>query len=112
MAINPRGDRLYGLLKKTVNGDPAGTLRINEFDIDQERYASKAGRPPGSYNQGVRLRKIDQASPTCTTSLPKFLPSSRPMNASGAFSSPGTICSRYLILPSAYQVLMSWANSS
>jgi len=38
MAINPRGDRLYALLEKTVNGDPAGTLRINEFDIDQERY--------------------------------------------------------------------------
>lgn len=38
MAINPRGDHLYTLLEKTVNGDPAGTLRINEFDIDQERY--------------------------------------------------------------------------
>jgi hypothetical protein len=38
MAINPRGDRLYTLLEKTVNGDPAGTLRISEFDIDQERY--------------------------------------------------------------------------
>ncbi len=41
MAINPRGDRLYTLLEKTVNGDPAGTLRINEFDIDQERYTGK-----------------------------------------------------------------------
>jgi hypothetical protein len=40
MAINPRGDRLYTLLEKTVNGDPAGTLRINEFDIDQERYTN------------------------------------------------------------------------
>lgn len=38
MAINPRGDRLYALLEKTVDGDPTGTLRINEFDIDQERY--------------------------------------------------------------------------
>lgn len=38
MAINPRGDRLYALLEKTVSGDPAGTLRINEFDIEQERY--------------------------------------------------------------------------
>lgn len=38
MAINPRGDRLFTLLEKTVSGDPAGTLRINEFDIDQERY--------------------------------------------------------------------------
>lgn len=41
MAINPRGDRLYTLLEKAVNGDPAGTLRINEFDIDQERYTGK-----------------------------------------------------------------------
>ncbi|AHL75408.1 hypothetical protein CH92_09900 [Stutzerimonas stutzeri] len=38
MAINPRGDRLYALLEKTINGDAGGTLRINEFDIDQERY--------------------------------------------------------------------------
>ena len=38
MAINRRGDRLFTLLEKTVSGDPAGTLRINEFDIDQERY--------------------------------------------------------------------------
>lgn len=38
MAINPRGDRLYTLLEKTVNGDPAGTLRISEFDIDREKY--------------------------------------------------------------------------
>ncbi len=41
MAINPRGDRLYALLEKSVSGDPAGTLRINEFDIDQERYTGK-----------------------------------------------------------------------
>lgn len=41
MAINPRGDRLYALLEKTVDGDPAGTLRINEFDIDQERYTGQ-----------------------------------------------------------------------
>ena len=41
MAINPRGDRLYTLLEKTVSGDPAGTLRISEFDINQERYTGK-----------------------------------------------------------------------
>lgn len=41
MAINPRGDRLYTLLEKTVTGDPAGTLRINEFDIDAERYTGR-----------------------------------------------------------------------
>lgn len=41
LAINPRGDRLYALLEKTVQGDPAGTLRINEFDIEQERYTGR-----------------------------------------------------------------------
>jgi len=38
MAINPAGTRLYTLLEKTVAGDPAGTLRINEFDVDAEAY--------------------------------------------------------------------------
>lgn len=38
MAINSRGDKLYALLEKTVAGDPANTLRINEFDIDREKY--------------------------------------------------------------------------
>lgn len=40
MAINPAGDKLYTLLEKTVTGDPAGTLRINEFDIATEAYTS------------------------------------------------------------------------
>lgn len=38
MAINPRGDKLYTLLEKTVAGDRATTLRISEFDIERERY--------------------------------------------------------------------------
>lgn len=38
MAINPRGDKLYALLEKPVTGDPANQLRINEFDIDHERF--------------------------------------------------------------------------
>lgn len=38
MAINERGDKLYTLLEKTVTGDQPGTLRINEFDIDDEAY--------------------------------------------------------------------------
>lgn len=38
MAINKRGDKLYTLLEKTVSGDVAKTLRINEFDIDSEAY--------------------------------------------------------------------------
>lgn len=38
MAINVQGDKLYTLLEKTVAGDPAKMLRINEFDIDTESY--------------------------------------------------------------------------
>lgn len=38
MAINHSGDKLYTLLEKTVTGDPAKTLRINEFDIESESY--------------------------------------------------------------------------
>ena len=40
LAINPTGDTLYTLLEKTVDGDPAKSLRINEFDIDTEAYTS------------------------------------------------------------------------
>jgi len=41
MAINAAGDRLYTLLEKTVTGDPAKTLRINQFDIDRETYTGQ-----------------------------------------------------------------------
>lgn len=44
MAINPAGDRLYTLLEGTVVGDPAGSLRIDEFDIATERFGSLAAR--------------------------------------------------------------------
>lgn len=42
MAINPAGDRLYTLLEGTVTGDPAGSLRINEFDVDTETFSSRS----------------------------------------------------------------------
>ena len=38
MAVNPAGDRLYTLLEGTVTGDPARTLRINEFNVDTEAF--------------------------------------------------------------------------
>ncbi len=41
MALNKSGDMLYTLLERTVVGDPAGTLRINEFDIATEAYTGK-----------------------------------------------------------------------
>ena len=42
MAINRSGTRLYTLLEKTVSGDPAKMLRINEFDIASEAYTGVA----------------------------------------------------------------------
>ncbi len=41
MAIDASGGRLYTLLEKTVGGDPAKTLRIDEFDIDAEAYTGR-----------------------------------------------------------------------
>ncbi len=41
MAINRSGDRLYTLLERTVAGDTAGLLRIDEFDIDAEAYTGR-----------------------------------------------------------------------
>lgn len=41
MAINKSGTRLYTLLERTVTGDPAGTLRIDEFDVDREVYTGR-----------------------------------------------------------------------
>jgi hypothetical protein len=38
MAINASGTRLFTLLEKTVTGDPAKTLRIDEFDVASEAY--------------------------------------------------------------------------
>ncbi len=38
LAVNAAGDRLYTLLERSVAGDPARTLRIDEFDIDREAY--------------------------------------------------------------------------
>lgn len=46
MAINASGTRLYTLLEKTVAGDPARTLRINEFDLSSEAYTGAMWRYP------------------------------------------------------------------
>ncbi|BAZ17221.1 glycerophosphoryl diester phosphodiesterase [Calothrix sp. NIES-4071] len=43
MAINPDKTKLYPLLEGTVVGDPAGSLRIYEFDIASSRYQGLAG---------------------------------------------------------------------
>ena len=44
MAINPAGDKLFTLLEGTVTGDPAKSLRINEFSIDSETYTGQQWR--------------------------------------------------------------------
>jgi hypothetical protein len=44
MAINSTKDKLYTLLEKTVTGDPAKSLRINEFSIDTESYTANSFR--------------------------------------------------------------------
>lgn len=41
MAINAAGDKLYTLLEKPVSGDPANTLRIDQFDIDSETHTGR-----------------------------------------------------------------------
>jgi hypothetical protein len=41
MAINKAGTKLYTLLEGTVAGDPAKTLRIDEFDIASESYTGR-----------------------------------------------------------------------
>jgi glycerophosphoryl diester phosphodiesterase len=40
-AINASKTKLYMLLEGTVQGDPAGALRINEFDIASRQYTDK-----------------------------------------------------------------------
>ncbi len=40
-AINASKTKLYMLLEGTVQGDPAGALRINEFDIASRKYTGK-----------------------------------------------------------------------
>lgn len=44
MAINAAGDTLFTLLEGTVVGDPAKTLRINEFSVDDEAYTGRQWR--------------------------------------------------------------------
>jgi glycerophosphoryl diester phosphodiesterase len=43
MAINPAKDTLYPLLEGTVKGDPAGALRIYEFDLVSGQYQGITG---------------------------------------------------------------------
>ena len=43
MAINPSKTKLYPMLEGTVAGDPAGMLRIHEFDLAQKKFVGVIG---------------------------------------------------------------------
>jgi glycerophosphoryl diester phosphodiesterase len=43
MASSPDGKFLYPLLEKTVNGDPAGALRVYRFDLESKRFTGLVG---------------------------------------------------------------------
>ena len=42
MAITPDGTKLYTLLERSVKGDPAGTLRLNAFDIASNAFTTES----------------------------------------------------------------------
>ena len=44
LAINPASTKLYALLEGSVQGDPADTLRINEFDLIAQKFTEIAGK--------------------------------------------------------------------
>lgn len=46
MAIDPRGERLYALLEKTVTGDPPHTLRLYTLGISEATFAANYWRYP------------------------------------------------------------------
>jgi glycerophosphoryl diester phosphodiesterase len=43
MASSPDGKTLYPLLEKTVNGDPAGALRVYRFDVELKEFTGLVG---------------------------------------------------------------------
>lgn len=80
MAITPHGDRLFTLLEKPVAGDPADRLRINEFDIEAERYTGRtyfyplqaAGHAIGDMTavDDYRFLVIERNGATATSGVP------------------------------------------
>lgn len=44
LAINPEKTKLYALLEGSVQGDPADTLRIHEFDLADREFTEIAGK--------------------------------------------------------------------
>jgi hypothetical protein len=46
LALNRSGTMLYTLLERTVSGDPANTLRMDEFDLEREAFTGRRFRYP------------------------------------------------------------------
>ncbi|GAO75737.1 esterase-like activity of phytase family protein [Meiothermus ruber] len=46
MTTNPSRNRIYAMLEGTVSGDPAGTVRLMEFDPVSKRWVGLVGRYP------------------------------------------------------------------
>ncbi|MCS7069371.1 MAG: esterase-like activity of phytase family protein [Meiothermus sp.] len=44
MTTNPARNRIYAMLEGTVSGDPAGTVRLMEFDPQAKRWVGLLGR--------------------------------------------------------------------
>ena len=80
MAIDKSGTVLYTLLERTVTGDPAKTLRIDEFDIASESYTGRRfiyPVEPGGTNIGDmvavdehRLIVLERNGSTSTAPVP------------------------------------------
>src|SRR5438034_11129333 len=68
--------------------------------VGRQRERRRVGAELGDLHRRRQQLLTVGSSPTLTTSLPKFRPRRRPMNASGAFSRPTTTSSRYRSLPS------------
>src|SRR5262249_37615473 len=86
-AVDAGGDHIDHHLARPGNG-------IRQVPVFQDL------RPAVLLNESCLPRAPPPARAASLTSiLPKFLPCSRPRNAAGAFSSPSTMSSRYLMRP-------------
>src|SRR5215213_2410623 len=122
------GEALLGLAREHVYapGLHVGAARRPRRDVEDtlDERARHRGWQEGAHRSARCDRRFDDRRgagirhpprppyfATRTTSLPKFLPLSRPMKAWGALSRPSTTSSRYLILPSRSHSPTSVANS-
>src|SRR5690606_25317977 len=99
--------RLYSRMRRNVSpGFTALLVRKRQA----AGFLPGRARPPAAQTWRGSVRHSQSA--TRTTTLPKFLPSSSPMKAVGAFSRPSTTSSRSFTLPAATHSLMSRENTA